>query len=568
MSTPGLIRDRYLSYDELTRLVRGWAEAHPDVVRLESLARSVEGREVWLLSIGRDPDRARPASWVDGNMHAPELAGSSVALAIADALIRVHGGEDVLDLPGEVLARIREDGLTFVAPRLSPDGAERMLSVGAYVRSNPRDDRRGRSQPFWRAADVDGDGSARLIRVEDPAGEFVASREHPGLMLPRRIEDEGPYYAVYPEGFIENWDGFNVPNGADYLTDNSTDLNRNFPFQWAPEPQQKGAGRLPLSEPESRAVAEFAVAHPNLFAWLNLHTFGGTFIRPAGDKPDAKMEPSDLALYRQLEEWSTAFTGYPMVSGYEEFLYEPDKPLAGDLTAFAYGQRGAIGLVCELWDFWKRAGVKVHRPFIDNYQRRTRADVEAIAKWDRDQNAGRVIAAYEPFEHPQLGRVEIGGYDPRFGIWNPPPEKLGEVEDAMVRFFLRLAALAPRVRVADVRVEPLGGELARVTAVIENLGYLPTHFLASAKALPFVEPLRARLDLGAGLALAGGDAVQTIGQLDGWGGFARPMTPAFARSASDAVRRRVSWVVRGRGAAHVRVASVRVGQVEAPLEVR
>jgi hypothetical protein len=280
------------------------------------------------------------------------------------------------------------------------------------------------------------------------------------------------------------------------------------------------------------------------------------------------MEKSDLALYRQLEEWATAFTGYPTVSGYEEFLYEPDKPLAGDLTAFAYGQRGAVGIVCELWDFWKRSGLVVHRPFIDNYQKRTRADVETMAEWDRDENRGRVITAFVPFEHPQLGPVEIGGYDPRFGIVNPPPEKIAEVADGLVRFFLRLAALGPRVRIETVRVEPLGGDLSRVSAVVENLGYLPTHFLSSAKALPFVEPLRASLELGAGLTLAGGEAIQTLGQLDGWGGYARPMTPAYARSASDAVRRRVSWVVKGRGPAHVRVASVRVGQVEAPVEVR
>src|SRR5262249_41838798 len=87
-------------------------------------------------------------------------------------------------------------------------------------------------------------------------GISLACREHPGLMLPRRIEDEGPFYSMYPEGTIQNFDGFTVP-GYDYLSDNAVDMNRNFPYEWAPEPKQKGAGISATSEPESRAVVEF-----------------------------------------------------------------------------------------------------------------------------------------------------------------------------------------------------------------------------------------------------------------------------------------------------------------------
>ena len=119
------------------------------------------------------------------------------------------------------------------------------------------------------------------------------------------------------------------------MSDNETDMNRNFPYGWQPEPHQLGAGRYALSEPESRAVTEFATDHPNIFAWLSLHTFGGVYIRPAGDKPDKKMDPNDLALFRQIEEWGQTIAGYPSVNGFEEFTYEPDKPLCGDLSTFA-----------------------------------------------------------------------------------------------------------------------------------------------------------------------------------------------------------------------------------------
>ena len=37
---------------------------------------------------------------------------------------------------------------------------------------------------------------------------------------------------------------------------------------------------------------------------------------------------------------------------------------------------------------------------------------------------GRYIKEWEPFDHPQLGPVEIGGLDSKWCLQNPPPELL------------------------------------------------------------------------------------------------------------------------------------------------
>jgi hypothetical protein len=136
------------------------------------------------------------------------------------------------------------------------------------------------------------------------------------------------------------------------------------------------------------------------------------------------MNPEDLALFRQLGAWAEELTGYPMVSGCEEFLYEPDTPLHGDLTDYAYYQRGAIGYVVELWDLFKQAGLERKKRFVDNYTHLTRDDMMKIGAWDRDKNAGRSIRPWRKVTHPQLGEVEVGGIDPRVGLWNPPPEEM------------------------------------------------------------------------------------------------------------------------------------------------
>ena len=150
------------------------------------------------------------------------------------------------------------------------------------------------------------------------------------VLVPRLPDDPGPFYRLFPEGRIENFDGRRVPDPY-FLSDNQYDFNRNFPYSWAPEPEQIGAGHFPGSAPETRAVIEFATKHPNIYTWLNLHTFGGVLIRPLGDRPDSKMDQSDLAVFRQVEAWMTEHAGYVTVSGYHEFLFAPDKPLHGDL---------------------------------------------------------------------------------------------------------------------------------------------------------------------------------------------------------------------------------------------
>lgn len=561
-------RKAFLTFDELTAQVRAWADAFPDIVRLSSIGDSAEGRELWLLTLGPEPDRVRPAVWVDGNMHAVELCGSSVALAIAEEVIRLHLGIPTLDLAAPIVERLR-DVLVYVLPRMSPDGAEAVLKTGRYLRSSPRDGRPNRGHAHWRCSDVDGDGLALRMRVRDPAGDAVESADIPGLLLPRRIDDPGPYYKVYPEGTIENFDGRTIP-APYYLSDNELDLNRNFPWSWAPEPEQEGAGAYPMSAPESRAVVEFSSARPHIFAWLNLHTFGGVLIRPLGDKPDSKMNPGDLAVFQQLEAWMTEHAGYPTVSGFSDFTYEPEKPLHGDLTDYAYHQRGSIAYVVELWDFFNQVGIeRSYKRFVDRYLHLTREDLVRIATWDKEHNHGRMLRPWKTVKHPQLGEVEVGGVDPRVGMWNPPYERIAEICAAQTAVLLRLAALSPAVAVTNVEREPLADGLTRVTVTVQNLGYLPTHILASAMSRPLNEPLYATVETDGCELDPSSPAHTSIGHLGGWGhGYYRTTSGWSHTDGRGSEGKRVlTYVVRGRGALHLRVGSCRVGWITQRVEV-
>lgn len=562
-----MFRSTYLDHAAVWSQLQTWAQLYPEFVQVSVLGRSAEGRDIPLLTIGRRPEELRPAIWVDANMHATEVCGTSVALAIAEDIINLHRGqpgEGAAGLPAH-MAQVLTQALVYVCPRLSPDGAETILKEGRYVRSSPVDGRVTRERAHWVGQDINGDGVAGYMRREDPHGDLVALRDEngqlldPPVMASRLPEDEGPFYKMYPEGLIHNFDGRRIPDPG-FLSDNQYDYNRNFPFFWAPEPHQAGAGEFPGSAPETRAVLDFASAHPNIFVWLNLHTFGGVLIRPWGDKPDSEMDPVELAIYDQVEAWMTQHTGYPTVSGFHEFLYKPDTPIRGDLKAYAHQQRGALAYVVELWDLFAQLGIARKKPFIEHYQKFGRQDLLALARFDKEHNAGRIFKRWEKVQHPQLGEVEVNGFDPRVGISNPPYERLAQTCTSQSAVFLRVASLLPALELDVVGQQALDGGLTRIELRVRNPGYLATHGLPSGKQLAHSEPLRLSAQGQGVTQVAPQQRVMDLGQLEGWGaglyGGKSIFTPWTRGNGHEQF---VTLVVQGQGTLQVRVGSCRMG---------
>jgi hypothetical protein len=548
-------RSQYLDYDALTALVHSWAKDYPAIVRLESIGATEEGRSLWLLTLGANPELEQPSVWIDGNMHATELAGSCAALEIAWRKIQLH--EDPTaepSLPAHIRESLRRTRF-FVLPRICPDGAETVLKTGRYVRSNPRDNKPDAKTARWKAQDLDGDGLSLNMRVESETGEFVESKAVPGYLVPRELEDEGPFYKVYPEGIIENFTG-EVPTST-LFDGNDVDLNRNFPHTWYAEPKQAGAGRYPMSEPESRAVVEFTTKHPSIVAWLNFHTFGGVFIRPHGSKPDAKMDQEDLAVFRYVGEFSERLTGYPMVSGYEDFLYEPDTPLYGDLTDYAYHQRGTLAYVCELWDLFVQLEMPRKKPFSDVYEHFSRVQWENFARWDKDKNQSRVVRPWKRVQHPQLGPVDVGGLDPRVGISNPPHEHIADMCEKQWLAFARVAAMVPDVRVKSELSRV--GEITTVTVRVTNHGYLPTYVLNSAKELNHAAPLWLEAEVQGCTLLDPSQKRVELGHLEGYGRGLNAHSVFLMRGKGSVSDAHVRISVRGKGTLALRVGCHRTG---------
>ena len=231
------------------------------------------------------------------------------------------------------------------------------------------------------------------------------------------------------------------------------------------------------------------------------------------------MNPEDLALFRQLGAWAEELTGYPMVSGYEEFLYEPDTPLHGDLTDYAYHQRGAIAYVVELWDLFKQLGIERKKRFVDNYTHLTRDDMVKLAVWDRDKNAGRVGPSVAHVHASAAGRRRGRRHrSARRDVESAARGAAERVPRAVRRTTCASASLAPAVVVDAVETaSAVAGAHARDRHRREPR--LPARRTSwrRRRTLTHNEPLwaDARCD---GCELADPDlAHREIGHLDGWG---------------------------------------------------
>ncbi len=536
---PAVRFDRFYRYEELTALLHAYAEEFPDLVRLESLGKSYEGRDVWLATVTNfktGPAEEKPALWVDGNIHATEVSPSSACLYLIERLTAGYGQD-------ETVTRCLDTRAFYVCPRVNPDGAEWLLAdeprlIRSSTRPYPYDE-----DPLegLEEKDVDGDGRLLWMRIKDPNGPWKAHPDEPRLMIRREPEEvAGDFYWIFPEGVIKNYDGylFSVPPKKEGL-----DLNRNFPSEWRSEVQQAGAGPFPTSEPEVRNLAAFVAAHPNLTGAVTFHTFSGVLLRPYGTRPDDDMPAEDLWTYQKIGQKGSAITGYPHASTFHEFKYHPKEVITGDFDGWCYEERGIFAWTVEIWSPQRQAGIKNHR-FIDWYREHPLEDDLKMLAWSDNALEEKGYVDWYPYDHPQLGPIELGGWDTLYCWRNPPPAFLEKEIAPFADWLIWKLMLSPRLEVYAAQATALGEDVYRVTLVVENAGWLPTYITKKALEKKVARGVIFEIVLPEGASLAAGKEREETRQLEGRAYTAAAAYPWAIGSASMEARVKYEWVVK------------------------
>jgi murein tripeptide amidase MpaA len=499
--------DRFLRYDELVSWLHEVADQHPDLVALETYGRSNEGRDLWLVTVTDTSSGAhhtKPAHWIDANIHAVEVTASVAACSVIDRLVAGFGND-------EAVTRALRTRTFYIVPRVNPDGVEWVLADQPKFRrssTRPWPWRDGHRWPGHEHEDIDGDGRILQMRIPDPNGAWMPHPDDARLMIP--IPAEGAptgttTYRMLDEGSIADYDGFTIdtPRPVEGL-----DLNRNFPAGWGTA--IPGSGDHPLSEPEIDALVRAIVARPNVCGFNAFHTSGGVILRPSSTKADAKLAPFDVWAWKQLGERGTELTGYPSHSVYEDFTWDPTETMSGASDDWAYEHLGVFGWTTEFWDVVHAAtGAKQSTHFW--YTGPSDDEALAVLRWC-DANHPDGYVDWRPFEHPQLGPVEIGGWDDLTTWTNPPAHLLAAEVTRHSDFAIHQALCSPRLVIESVQTTAIGADTWRIDVAITNSGWLPTDVTALARKEHLVQPITVAVTGG---EVLDGPARRQFGQLEG-----------------------------------------------------
>jgi murein tripeptide amidase MpaA len=560
---PDVSFDRFYRYTELTEILRGWAKERPDLFRVETIGSSYEGREIWLCTLTNfetGPDLEKPALLVEANIHAIEVTGTTAALHLINRLLSGYG-ED------ERVTRVLDTRAFYVVPRLNPDGPELALGeTPRFIRSSTRPWPLVEQVDGLHEEDLDGDGRILMMRVRDPNGSWKPHPDEPRLLVRRDADDadgDGEFYRVLGEGRIRNYDGVTIKIAPPL---EGLDLNRNFPMEWAVEAEQRGAGPYPTSEPEIRAMVQAIIERPNITGHIAYHTFSGVHLRPYSSYPDEHFPTDDLRTYQLLGEKATELTGYPVVSIFHDFKYDPKQSVKGGANDWFYDHLGLFSFTTEFWSPQREAGIDGYQ-FIEWLRDHPPEDDLKLLHWSDEELDGKGYVDWYPFEHEQLGQVELGGWDLMYCWANVPPQFLEREIAPHTEYAIWQLLVSPRVEIRSLDVEPLGSDRSLLRLVVENAGWLPTSVSAKAVERKAVRPLEAEITLPEGGKVIGGDKKAELGQLDGR--VHRRSLLWWASDDATSDRTKVEWVVEAPvgSSATVEVRHQRAGTVRRELQL-
>lgn len=451
-----VVWNRYYDHAGIGEICKKIAAAYPDLARMQTIGKSYEGRDLWCLTITDfkkgNPDK-KPGMYIDGNIHSNEIQGAEFALYTAWYLTESFHDTKFIQ---ELLA----DKVFYIVPTIDPDGRDSYMHK-PNTASSPRSgmlpiDNDGdglvNEDPY---DDLDKDGNITMMRRKSPNGRYKIDPNDPRAMIRVGPDEKGDYELLGTEGYDNDGDGRVNEDGYTF----EYDPNRDWGWGWQPNYIQGGAYKYPFSFPENRAVMEFVFKHPNIAAAQSFHNSGGMILRgPGGQEDVSTYNAQDVQVYDAIGKKGEEFLpGYKYLVVYKD-LYSA---YGGELDWF-YAGRGIYTYSNELWT-----------PYLMFMKDNNRED-NATYNFDRYLLFQDAFVPWKEFDHPQYGKIEIGGFKKNFG--RPHPGFLLESDaHRNMAFSIYHCYSTPKLSVQEVTEKDLGGGLKEVTAVIANERLMPTH---------------------------------------------------------------------------------------------
>jgi len=450
--------NRYYDWNEMEQALRILENAYPKFLKLRSIGKTFQGREMWYMTInnpetGNEKDKC--AMYIDANIHGNEIQGGEVCLYTIWYLMENYPYN-------EYIKELVDERVFYIFPSVNPDGRDLWLHLGSSARSGqyPYDNDNDGLYDEDPPEDLDGDGEVGMMFIKVKPGEGTHRLSDKGdrlVIIKKNIEgkpDEvGDYKFIASEGIDNDGDGrYNEDTGGGY------DPNRDFGSYWQPKYIQYGSGDYPFTWIESRHTRDFLYQHPNIAGVQAFHNSGGMILRGPGVQLHGDYKRADLSVYDEIGK-----KGEKIIEKYRYFVIWSDLyPVWGGFIDFTHDLLGIYSFSNELWtsraDLDKDGGAsEEERDFFDKYI-------------DLDNKA---IPIHE-IDHPQLGKVTIDRDRTKLSGRVPPTWLLEELCHRNMAFCLLHAYEMPLPIIKSVSAEKILDNLYKLKVTIYNERFMPT----------------------------------------------------------------------------------------------
>ncbi|MFN2378966.1 MAG: M14 family metallopeptidase [Bacteroidales bacterium] len=459
--------DSYYTYEQVIEAMQALNRSYPQLTTLEVVGKSEENRDIYALTINNSKTGeplTKPGVYVDGNIHGNEIQAGEVCLYLANRLLTRYGELD--DITSVV-----DRNVFYIIPVVNVDGRVHFFedpntpSSNRGLRRQKDDDRDGLFDEDF-PDDLDGDGSITTMRKRDPFGKLKTDPEDSRLMIPVKPGEMGEWTILGSEGIDNDGDGLINEDAEGYV-----DGNRNWGYNWAPPYVQSGAGDYPFSSRETGSIGRWMLERPNIVMVFAFHNNGGMFLRGPAIKAAGEFPAGDIEVYDYLGKNSEKIVpGYRYLVGWKD-LYST----YGDFADFCDNLLGSYSFVGELFQvetetfdgtlFKSSEGGGIFGS--SNEQDRERL------KYNDHVTQGELYKEWTPYNHPDYGEIEIGGWV-KMSSRLPHPFMLQDLVHRNASAVIFAAQQTPDITMEVFEKEKIGKDVYRLRVRLVNSNAMPS----------------------------------------------------------------------------------------------
>jgi hypothetical protein len=547
--------DRWLDHEEIGERMRLMADTWPNFLSLGSLGDSYGGRELWIMTINNPdtgPAEDKAAMWIEANIHGNEIQGAEVSLYTIWYLM-----ENYDRIPD--IRRMVDERVFYIVPTINPDGRDYFMhgaGSGARTGHVPVDSDGDGLFDEDPPNDLNQNGVIEQIRKYVPGqGTHRLDPEDDRFLIPVGPGETGDWIQLGSEGIDDDGDGrINEDPIGGY------DPNRNWGSDWQPNYIQGGSMNYPFELPESRAINDFMMANRHIAGVQSFHNSGGMILRGPGAAWQGTYPVDDIRVYDELGE-----QGERMLPYYNYYvIWRGLYTVHGGSIDWQNDGLGIISYSNELWN----GGQYFNSPLLQSQQQGESPISGQNGRYFFDDflEFGDQFVDWAPFDHPEYGQVEMGGWKKLSGRVNPRFMSM-ELFHRNMAFTLWHADQMPLMSMGDAEVERVQGDVWRVRIPITNERVIPT-ITVRARENAVVRPDLITVDGNVDIITAGWvpnvHVDRPIDRID-----QNELDRILVRSGHPGRTTRViEYLVRGSGSFTVEYDSVKGGTVSTQVQLR